>query len=62
MNYHTAALNLHKKDLKELESDFGVDVVDLASVSRALRRFIEQEGVVLYEKRGDAQNSRFRNP
>jgi predicted nucleotidyltransferase len=40
-----------------LDSDFKVDVVDLASVSQTFRQFISKDGIVLYEKRGSAENA-----
>lgn len=40
-----------------LDSDFKVDVVDLASVSPSFRQFILTDGVVLYENCRDAENA-----
>jgi predicted nucleotidyltransferase len=43
-----------------LDSDFKVDVVDLASINPTFRQFISKDGVVLYEKRGDAEDLKSR--
>ncbi|MBI1876992.1 MAG: nucleotidyltransferase domain-containing protein [Chloroflexi bacterium] len=40
-----------------LNSNFKVDVVDLASVSQAFRHLILTDGVVLYEKRRNPENT-----